>query len=131
MYSRGTSALTGGENPGSPPTTCSVRICAESKNKCGVADLTALSSPFANPPRRRRGGEEKRRRRGGEEKREGRREKGGGRGSEEKREGKRGRREKGGRRGSEEKREGKRGKSRVHADDPIEEENPIFCFALC
>ena len=41
------------------------------------------------------------------------------------------RREKGGGRGSEEKREGKRGKSRVHADGPIEEENPIFCFALC
>ena len=82
MYNRGTSALTSGENPGSPPTTCSVRICAESKNKCGVADLTALSSPLAKPPSRRRGGEEKRKRRGGEEKRRRR-------GGEEKREGRR------------------------------------------
>ena len=63
--------------------------------------------------RRREKEEEARRREEEEEAR--RREKGGGRGSEEKREGKRGRREKGGRRGSEEKREGKRGKSTLTA----------------
>jgi hypothetical protein len=35
----------------SEPMMFSVRIWQESRNRCGVADRTAASSPRANPPR--------------------------------------------------------------------------------